>query len=187
MRTRTKYSKKMVIKNRLGFHVRPVQRFAELAGIFRSSIEVEIDGQRVSGKSMLGLVSLGGRCGSVMRITAMGEDARQAMGVLSYLVDQNFFVEDDLDKEKYPDRHITRLVTFASCFDSNVWVVCRGKKINVRDNEGLLSLGLRPTSRVEFLAEGLDSMQARQVLDTLASYQFYVEDEMGARARQKAD
>jgi len=187
MRSSTKYSKEMVIKNRLGFHVRPVQRFAELAGVFQSNIDVEIDGQKASGKSMLGLISLGGRCGSLMKIATAGDDAGQAMGVLSYLVQENFFVEDDLNKDQYPHRHITRLVTFASCFDSNVWVLHEGQKVNARDSGALLALGLKPTSEVQFVAEGPDSRQAREVLDTLVSYQFYVEDEMSARAQRKVD
>jgi len=167
--------------------VRPVQRFAELASLFRSDIQVEIDGRKASGKSMLGLISLGGEYGSVMSICASGDDARQALELLSYLVEENFFVEDYLEAGKSPDRHITRLTKFASCFDSEVWVMFEGRKVNGRDREALQSLGLKPSSEVCFLTEGPDAEQARSALNTLASYRFYVEEELGARGQRRRD
>ncbi len=187
MRPPTEYSKTLLIRNPLGFHVRPVQRFAELAALFRSEIEVEIDGRKASGKSMMALVGLGGQHGSLMKITTTGEDARQALDVLGYLVEENFFVEDDLDTRQYPRRHIERLVKLASCFRSKVWVGLNDRKANARDPCGLVELGLKPTSEVSLHVSGEDSNQARKVLNTLVRYRFYVEEEMGTQSQQKAD
>jgi len=179
------HSQMLVIKHPYGFHVRPVQRFAELAGAFAADVEVEIDGRKVSGKSVMGLVSLGGQYGARMKITACGEDARQALALLTYLVEENFFVEDRLAPEnKRPERHVTRLARFASCFDSDVWVKLGDRKANARDHAALLALGLRPSSKVSFVIEGEDSRQAAKALETLVSYRFYVEEELGGEPEQ---
>jgi len=173
-----------VIENPLGFHVRPIQRFAEMARAFRGEIEVEIEGRKASGKSVMGLMSLGGRHGSKMKITTCGEDARQALAVLGYLVEHNFFVEDDLESGQYPDRHIERLVKLASCFESSIWVTLGGQTVPGHDGDGLRGLGLEPTSQVKFKADGPDGEQAHAVLGKLLKYQFYVEEAMDAQARR---
>jgi len=52
-------STEFTIKNELGFHVRPIQRFAELARAFNSEIEVQVEERKAAGKSILHI-----RCGT---------------------------------------------------------------------------------------------------------------------------
>jgi len=174
------YTAELVIKNRLGFHIRPIQRFAELAQPFRSEVEVQIEDRKASGKSIMSLMGLRGRHGVVMKITTDGEDARQALGVLSFLVDNNFFVEDDVDFALRPDRHIIRLATISSCFKSNVFVELDGRKVDARDANELARIDLKPTSAVKFSVSGEDAEQAQKVLDRLLERRFYVEEAMRA-------
>ena len=162
--------------------MRPIQRFAELSNAFRSEIEVNIEDRRASGKSVMGLMSLRGKHGSLMKITATGEDGCQAVGILGFLVSEDFFVEDALASVPDPNRHLTRLVKMASCFDSRVMVELDGRKADGRHYEELLQLGLTPTSKVEFHVDGDDSAQAARVLRLLAERCFYVEEEMSAQA-----
>jgi len=78
---------------------------------------------------------------------------------------------------------VDRLATFASCFECRIWAVLEGEKLDARDREALRAAGLEPTSQVSFRVAGGDAEQARQVLDKLVKYQFYVEDAMGARTQ----
>ena len=181
------YTTQMPIRNPLGFHVRPVQRFAELAQAFKGDVEVDIEGRKASGKSVMSLMSVRGRHGSIMKITTSGSDGRQAAGLLGFVVGENFFVEDDLGSAADPNRHIARLAKFASCSNSEVFVELDGRKADARRCGELLRLGLKPTSKVEFHVKGEDAEQAERVLELLARRCFYVEEEMGAEARPKAN
>jgi len=173
----------VTIENRMGFHVRPVQRFAELARAFDADVEVELRGRRVPGKSVMHLMSLGGRCGDRMKITASGEDARQCVAVLEFLAQNRFFVEDNVDVSDQPDRHVTRLATLASCFESDVQAVLNGRKADAKNAEELKTLGMNPDSELGFHISGPDARQARAVLCTLVRQCYYVEDQMVQKSK----
>ncbi len=78
------------IANKLGLHARPAAMFVRVAGQFSSEITVEKDNEQVNGKSIMGLMMLAAGCGSVLRITAFGADAEQALQALSDLVGRKF-------------------------------------------------------------------------------------------------
>jgi phosphotransferase system HPr (HPr) family protein len=178
------HSVEVTINNPLGFHVRPVQRFASLALLFKSDVQVHLRSRTVPGKSVMNLVSLGGRHGEVMRITARGEDARQCVEVLTFLAESSFFVEDSLDTAAQPNRHVERLTAIASCFKSDITAVFDGKTADAKKSKALSVLGLTPTSVPEFEIRGPDAVQARAVLENLVASCFYVEDKMIERARK---
>ena len=100
------YSTEFIIKNKLGFHVRPIQRFAELARAFDSEIEVRVEDRRAQGKSVLHLMGLKAGIGALMKVTAQGRDAKQTICVLKFLAENCFFVEDNLGSELHPLRHL---------------------------------------------------------------------------------
>lgn len=174
-----KHSVEVTIRNTMGFHVRPVQRFAELAQAFKSDVEVQLGNRKVPGKSVINLVSLGGRCGDKIRIAARGEDARQCVGVLGFLAEERFFVEDDVDVTGRPDRHVERLAIMASCFKSRIKVVLDGDTVDAKKAESVAALGLSPLDVPGFEIEGSDARQARAVLENLVNSCFYIEDKMG--------
>ena len=185
MSTDEAHSKTVTIENRLGFHVRPVQRFSELARAFEGDVKVEIGGKKADGKSVMGLMSLGAKSGSEMTITTQGIDARQALDLLSFLASNRFFVEDRMDDDNPEERHIERLVKFSSCFDSDIEAEIEGERVDASDPEALRQVGLEPTSPVKFHIEGEDQKQASEVLEKLVDYRFYVEEAMGAESKNK--
>ncbi len=77
--------------NRFGIHARPAALFVKTANNFQSEIMVEKDGLKVPGKSIIGLLTLEGYQGAVIRITALGVDAAEALQALEELVRQKFF------------------------------------------------------------------------------------------------
>lgn len=80
----------LTINNRNGLHARPAAMFVKTASRYRSEIWVEKDGERVSGKSIMGLMMLAAGKGSVLHVEAEGEDAEQALSDLKKLIESSF-------------------------------------------------------------------------------------------------
>ncbi len=78
--------REVTIVNKLGMHARPAALFVRAASQFASEIEVEKDGERVNGKSIMGLMMLAAGKGSRLRILAKGPDAEAALDKLESLV-----------------------------------------------------------------------------------------------------
>ena len=93
MSTRTdssKASKELTIENRNGLHARPAALFVKTSSRFRSEVWVEKDGEKVNGKSIMGLMMLAAGKGSVLRVTAEGEDASTVLTELEQLIRTRF-------------------------------------------------------------------------------------------------
>ena len=78
--------KKITIKNKLGLHARPAALFVQMANKFESEIRVKKGSQEVDGKSIMGILTLAAEQGSLIKITAIGLDAEQALGELEKLL-----------------------------------------------------------------------------------------------------
>ena len=84
-------TRKFVVKNEYGIHARPAALFVKKAGEFESEIKVEKGGVEVSGKSIMGLLTLESPKGSTLKITAVGPDAERALDALQELFDHRFY------------------------------------------------------------------------------------------------
>ena len=84
--------KKAKIVNRLGMHARPSAMFVSYATHFKSEIFVEKVGQgnKVNGKSIMGVMMLAAAKDSVLIIYAEGEDEKKAVDTLAKLVSSGF-------------------------------------------------------------------------------------------------
>lgn len=82
------------IENQFGIHARPAALFVKAASRFEAEINVEKDGNVVSGKSIMGLMTLEAGRGSVLRVTADGEDGKEALDHLEELVVKRKFDEE---------------------------------------------------------------------------------------------
>lgn len=81
----------LAIKNKVGLHARPATLFVQEAKSYKSSITVALPGQKpVSARSIISVLSLGIVCGTVITVSAEGEDAEAALAALSALNDRNF-------------------------------------------------------------------------------------------------
>ena len=87
--------RELKLLNRYGMHVRPAGLFAKLASKFDADVEVEKDGNVVSGKSIMALMTLEAVCGTVLKVTASGPQAREAMDELEALVARKFDIPDE--------------------------------------------------------------------------------------------
>jgi phosphocarrier protein HPr len=83
-------SRTVVVTNPTGLHLRPASLFARCAAGFQATIEVVKDNERVDGKSVLSITSLGVQPGSAITIVASGDDAEAAVEALVLLIQQDF-------------------------------------------------------------------------------------------------
>lgn len=83
-------TKELVVTNKLGIHARPAAMFVKTANKFDCNIYVEKDGERVNGKSIMGLMMLAAGPGSRLLVFAEGEDAAKAVLELEALIKRKF-------------------------------------------------------------------------------------------------
>lgn len=82
--------KQTKIINKLGLHARPAALLVQKANKFKSEITLEKEGQRVNGKSIMGVMMLAAEQGSILTIIAQGEDEVQAVEALIEIVQSKF-------------------------------------------------------------------------------------------------
>ena len=78
------------IANQRGLHARASAKFVSLASQLDATIEVEKDGSRVCGTSIMGLMMLGAAMGDTIVIHVEGNYADQALEKLAELVESRF-------------------------------------------------------------------------------------------------
>ena len=83
-------SRTVRIGNRRGLHARASAKFVNLATQLDATIEVEKDGNRVCGTSIMGLMMLGAAMGDSVTIHVAGEGAEEALEQLVRLIDERF-------------------------------------------------------------------------------------------------
>jgi phosphocarrier protein len=80
----------VAITNKRGLHARASAKFVALAADVDAEIEVEKDGNKVTGTSIMGLMMLGAAMGDTITISATGTGAEAAVARLVALVDSRF-------------------------------------------------------------------------------------------------
>ena len=79
-----------LVANKLGIHARPAAMFVKTANRFTCDIFVEKDGEKVNGKSIMGMMMLAAGPGSKLTVHAHGQDAPQALAELEMLIKRKF-------------------------------------------------------------------------------------------------
>ena len=86
----TAVSRQVEIGNKRGLHARASAKFVNLASELGTPIEVEKDGNRVCGTSIMGLMMLGAEMGDSIVIHVEGEGADEVLAKLVALVEDRF-------------------------------------------------------------------------------------------------
>jgi phosphocarrier protein len=86
-------TREIAILNQYGIHARPAAMFVKTASKYEADVTVEKDSVRVSGKSIMGLMTMEASCGTKIKITAEGVDADEAVEELQRLVEHKFYEE----------------------------------------------------------------------------------------------
>ena len=83
-------SRTVEMLNKRGLHARASAKFVTLAAAQTAAVEVEKDGSKVCGTSIMGLMMLGAAMGDSITISAEGEGADEAVAALADLVEAKF-------------------------------------------------------------------------------------------------
>jgi phosphocarrier protein len=83
-------TKDFTVSNKYGIHARPAAMFVKTANRFSCDIFVEKDGEKVNGKSIMGLMMLAAGPGSKVTVHANGQDALQALNEIETLIKRKF-------------------------------------------------------------------------------------------------
>ena len=83
-------TKELTIVNKLGIHARPAALFVKTANRFACDIFVEKDGEKINGKSIMGLMMLAAGPGCKLKVHAEGHDASQALSEIETLLSRKF-------------------------------------------------------------------------------------------------
>ena len=83
-------SRTVEMSNKRGLHARASAKFVTLASGLTAAVEVEKDGSKVCGTSIMGLMMLGAAMGDSITISAVGEGADEAVAALVELVESRF-------------------------------------------------------------------------------------------------
>src|ERR1700744_217671 len=83
-------TKELTIANKSGIHARPAAMFVKIANRFGCDIFVEKDGEKINGKSIMGLMMLAAGPGSKVTLHVKGVDGPAAIAELEELVKRKF-------------------------------------------------------------------------------------------------
>ncbi len=76
--------------NKRGLHARASAKFVNLASALPSTIEVEKDGNKVCGTSIMGLMMLGAAMGDEVVLHVSGDSAEESLEQLATLIESRF-------------------------------------------------------------------------------------------------
>jgi phosphocarrier protein HPr len=83
-------TKQITIVNRLGLHARAAAKLVSCASGYLSQIHLQLNGKRVNGKSIMGVMMLAASQGCQLDIEVSGEDETEALAALEKLVNNRF-------------------------------------------------------------------------------------------------
>src|SRR5512138_387871 len=83
-------TKDFMVANKLGIHARPAALFVKTTNRFNCDVFVEKDGEKVNGKSIMGLMMLAAGPGSKLTIYCEGDDCAEAMAEIEALLKRKF-------------------------------------------------------------------------------------------------
>jgi phosphocarrier protein len=78
------------IVNQRGLHARASAKFVQVASSYQATVDVEKDGVKVGGTSIMGLMMLAASPGCAIRVIASGPQAAEAIDALGELIAARF-------------------------------------------------------------------------------------------------
>lgn len=84
------FSRTVRIGNRRGLHARASAKFVALSSSLEACVEVEKDGHKVCGTSIMGLMMLGAAMNDTVTVHVAGTGAEQALEQIVGLIESRF-------------------------------------------------------------------------------------------------
>jgi phosphocarrier protein HPr len=83
-------SRTVRVANRLGMHARAAARFVHLASRYQSHVRVTCGVRTMDGKSIMGILLLAAASGSLLTVSADGDDEQAAVDALCGFIETGF-------------------------------------------------------------------------------------------------
>jgi phosphocarrier protein len=83
-------TREVTISNKLGLHARAAAKLVNIANGYNAEVILEKQGQKINGKSIMGVMMLAASQGTPIRITVSGEEEDEALRSLVDLIDDKF-------------------------------------------------------------------------------------------------
>lgn len=83
-------SRTITIRNRAGIHARPAALIVQTANQFESKVFFEKDSNRINGKSIMGIITLGATYNSTLTLITDGNDEKEASEAIATLFENKF-------------------------------------------------------------------------------------------------
>jgi phosphocarrier protein HPr len=78
------------VLNKAGIHARPASSLVKTASRYKSEFYMHLDGYKINGKSILGVMTLAAEQGCVLSIEIDGEDEKEAFAAIKNLFETGF-------------------------------------------------------------------------------------------------
>ena len=78
--------KEIIVRNAQGLHARPAAVFVQIASRYNSEVTLQKDQEKVNGKSIMGILTLGVQPGVKIILEVTGEDADKVIMELEELL-----------------------------------------------------------------------------------------------------
>ncbi|NOQ21860.1 MAG: HPr family phosphocarrier protein [Candidatus Aegiribacteria sp.] len=78
------------VVNRLGIHARPAAQIVKAASLFDCNVTLTVDGDSVNAKSIMGVMTLAACRGSIIEVTADGDDENEALQSITEIIRNGF-------------------------------------------------------------------------------------------------
>ena len=82
--------KEVTVTNRAGIHSRPAAMIVRLANRYKSHIFIAKEDEKINAKSIMGIITLGVSCNTVISIEAEGPDEEEVVDELVRLIENRF-------------------------------------------------------------------------------------------------
>lgn len=83
-------SAELTIINKLGLHARAASKLAQLCQQFSAQITLSLEEKEANANSIMAIMLLAGGQGKVVKVTAQGADATEALQAISQLITDKF-------------------------------------------------------------------------------------------------
>jgi len=78
--------KEVIVRNAQGLHARPAAMFVQIASRYNSDVTVQKGDEKVNGKSIMGILTLGVQGGTAITLNIDGDDAQDVYSELEELL-----------------------------------------------------------------------------------------------------
>ncbi|MCI2284970.1 HPr family phosphocarrier protein [Colwellia sp. MSW7] len=87
-------SKELTIINKLGLHARAASKLAQLCQKFTAKITLTLGDKEADASSIMAIMLLAGAQGKIVKVTAQGIDALNALNAIAQLIGDKFDEEE---------------------------------------------------------------------------------------------